>query len=493
MNRKLQRSLSLAMLTLTLASAGAPTISTLAATTKDPGTDQTTKVPVTSGQPTTTAPTTPVKPAKPVKKPGPIYDKTLPESLSDLGETVTDKYGDLVLKAPVAGQPGALLGLTGTSNTRELGGYVTADGKWKIKSGRLLRSDNLHRLKDADKQLLLKAGLKQIVDMRTPGQVLSGKDIVPDGVKWENISILGQFADGGYNTDSDGNYTADGSSKSHDGGFYNHQLEFSGSAINGYHRFLEELLTNKGATLFHCSSGKDRTGIGTVLIMSILGMSPTTIARDYMLSDSYGHPVDYSWLKEYYREINNYYHGMPKYLVQALNFSPYEQELLKSKYLVSTDGKDTPYPAPASPVVTTPNYVAPAPVKPVGKPTADQKPVTKPVDQVKPEASVKPDKTVTKHKVTKKARTKVKVVSVKKIKKAKFVSLKGHRAYFYDMKLKHKVGKSGKTGLHPKARWKLMKTAKIKLNGKTKTFYQVKSPHGALRWIQSNFVKSVKA
>jgi protein-tyrosine phosphatase len=370
---------------------------------------------------------------------------------------------------PAAGEPGSRLKLSVNSgktqynnNTRELGGYVTADGKWKIKNNRLLRSAKLAKLSDDDVKILQQHNVKHIVDFRTAGQVSGSKDKVIPGASWENISIFGRNADSGYNLVN--NEYVPG--KTSDGGFYNHQLEFSASALTGYHQFLTGLLSRNGATLFHCNSGKDRTGIASFLIMSALGMSANTIATDYMLSQTYGQEVHFSWIKEYFREINIYYTNMPHYLVEGLNFSKYQQELLKSQYLVSTDGQERAYPAPASPAPTIPM-----------KPEPDQKPTT-----TQPAQPSTPQPTAPKRK-------QVKVLSVKKLKKTQYVHLKNHRPYFYDMHLKHKVGLTGKS---TKAKWRLLKRAKIRVNNHTMTYFQIKGTHGHHRWIQSNAIHLIR-
>lgn len=503
MNRKLQRSLSLAMLTLTLAGASTPTLTGLAATDSTPSSTSplATATHVPSGQSSDSVPTAPAKPtkpeaSKPTKPKGPNNDlpditneypvapQSGPGSRIELSQdkpvTTTDTKGKVKVKEKAS-----------NNNTRDLGGYVTADGQWQIKPNRLIRSANLHHLTPDDVQILVNHHVKKIVDMRTPWFPKNQPDVSIPGAEFENISVLGHNAESGF----DGHSLYDPS----DGGFYDHQLELGHAAMTGYSQFLHQLLTQSGATLFHCSSGKDRTGIATVLVMSALGMDTSTIANDYLLSNTYrknsdGSQIDsvqYKWLKEYYREINKYYGSMTKYLENGLHFSPAEQELLRSQYLVSTDGKETPYPAPVTsqtpapaPTPTTPvtpapeipavpSTPAPAPTQPAKQPTAS-KPVTTPTETKPTPPLAKP-----------KSKAKIKIISIKKVLKGRYVHVKGHRAYFYDVHLKHKVGR---TALHSKTKWKIVKKAKLKIHGKTKTYFQIKSPHGYHRWILSSDV-----
>lgn len=425
MKRSLARSVSLVMLALALASTGTGSLAALAATKTEPTV------------------------ATQVKQPTP-----------------TTKDDSDVPPMPNAGEPGARITLSSRNdNTRDLGGYQTADGKWQIRPKRLIRSANLSSLTPDDIRILgQEYQVKKIDDFRTPGQVKNAKDKEIPGARWEQNSILGEVADAG--VDSTGHSVGDG-------GFYNHQLEFSYSAVNGYHQFLTELLTNNQATLYHCSSGKDRTGIATVLIMSALGMDQATIERDFMLSQTYNHHVEKAWINEYYREINRYYGTMDNYMTKLLNFGPYDRELLRSKYLISTDGKATVYPTPVKPVTPNPTPTPapqPAPVEPKPEKPAPQPETNGSADTATP------------------AKRTVKVLSTKTVKKVRYVHTKPRRAYFYDHRLQYQVGLTKKGD---RTKWRVLKETKLRVNGKKVTYLQVKSPHGYHRWIKASDVVTV--
>ena len=82
------------------------------------------------------------------------------------------------------------LGLTGTYNTREIGGYPTKDGgmtRWRI----FLRSDNMHALTDADKDALIDYGVRIVIDLRTTRETETtpNRFVDSDRVRyvWHNI------------------------------------------------------------------------------------------------------------------------------------------------------------------------------------------------------------------------------------------------------------------------------------------------------------------
>lgn len=428
------KSLSLAWVALSLGGLG--TSSALAATTA--ATPESTPI-TQAAAPTATQP-----------KPG------SPEYPAYLASQVA-QYGDV---------KDTLISLEGTKNTRDIGGYKTADGKWQIRQNRLLRSDNLSALTPTDATKLAKDHhVTSIVDLRTPGQQAKQPDKNIPGAPLTTISILGNLAD----TNGKG-----------DGEFYNWQLEFGYHAVTGYHQFLNMLLTNPNATLFHCSSGKDRTGIGAVLIMTILGMDRKTIINDYMQSNQTGRRVERAWIMEYYREIFARYGTMDKYITDLLKFTPAQQAQLRAKYLVSTDGKNTPYPsAPVTTPVAPTTPSTPAPTPEPAKPSQPNQP-TKPA---KPAQNG--NQTAKPHK----KQAKAKIVSTKKFNTKFNYRLKANKPLFKDAYL-HKA--NGHTPKKSTKKWKLIKITKVKFKGKITTHYQVKDRSGHKAWIIKQHVMKIK-
>lgn len=434
------KSLSIAGVVLSLAGIGGP--SALAATTQ--------QTPVTVTRSTTSA-----------------------EKAAAL-KALVDQYGDIQK---------TLIHLVGAYNTRDLGGYQTADGKWQIRPKRLIRSSNLNGLTNGDKKTLSHDyHVTSVIDFRTPGQIDYNPDQPVPGASSTELSILGPHAFGDDNSTLSDDFSGDGA-------FYIQRLEFGYPAVSGYHEFLNKLLTNPQATLYHCSSGKDRTGIATVLVMSILGMSEKTITDDYMQSNEVGGHVKEAWIKEYFSEIKSNYGNMTNYITTLINFTPAQQEKLRAMYLISTDGKKTAYPAPKAPAqVTHPAVVVPAtPAKP-----APAKPTTTPTPQptVVTQQNGAADKPVKKHKVTKaKKKAKIKITSTKNLHTKYTYRLKGNKKWFKDSHLKKAFGHTPK---HKRTTWKLVKEEHIKINGKKHTYFEVKDHAGHKAWIDKSYITKIK-
>ncbi len=129
----------------------------------------------------------------------------------------------------------------------------------------------------------------------------------------------------------------------------------------GFASFFEAVLTTKeGSALWHCSAGKDRTGIAAALLLHVLGASPDDIMEDYLASNRFleshtqeimdalaaHHLADR--LDESVRVLNSVRPdflqaamdaacsvsgNLDAYLEQVLHVTPEKQETLRARYL----------------------------------------------------------------------------------------------------------------------------------------------------------------
>ena len=184
----------------------------------------------------------------------------------------------------------------GISNARDLGGLVGADGK-KIKFGRIIRSDNLSCATENDIKKLQEYGLKKIIDFRTEDEIKGSPDKLISGTTWMKNPILKSLTTGITRDKPKKEFSTlaeillDFSRELGAGGkkwlasLYI-PLVSDPFCLNGYRCFLDALKENQsGAVLYHCSAGKDRVGIGTLIFLSILGVSREDIIKDYLLTN----------------------------------------------------------------------------------------------------------------------------------------------------------------------------------------------------------------
>ena len=183
----------------------------------------------------------------------------------------------------------------GLSNARDLGGLVGYGGK-RIKPGRIIRSDNLSPATDNDCEKLQKYGLKKIVDFRTDDEIKSSPDREIFGVTWMKNPILKSLTTGITREEASApsslaeillDFSCGLGVKGKDwlASLYI-PLVSDEFCLNGYRTFLDTLRGNRnGAVLYHCSAGKDRVGIGTLIFLSALGVSRQDIINDYLLTN----------------------------------------------------------------------------------------------------------------------------------------------------------------------------------------------------------------
>jgi protein-tyrosine phosphatase len=159
------------------------------------------------------------------------------------------------------------LPIKGTYNIRDLGGYLTADGQTRWR--RILRADGLHRLDAEGMALLVGEGVTTVIDLRHPGELATHPN--PFGansaVRYHNVSLFDQLAP---NAEPGGDVL----------------LELYKTALAQRQDAIRDVLATiadapEGVVLFHCTAGKDRTGIVSALLLAVAGVEASLIVEDY--------------------------------------------------------------------------------------------------------------------------------------------------------------------------------------------------------------------
>ncbi len=189
-----------------------------------------------------------------------------------------------------------ILNLVGAPNARDLGGTKTLFGT--VKYGKLVRSGELSRLTQQDVDVLQSLPLARVLDLRTNMEKQLSPDYPFEGVVFEDVSIIRATTFGityekssaqeiatklkaGFERMSQRNET------------YSQHMEILYSKFvhddhcrNGYGEFLRKLTHPVGgATLWHCTMGKDRVGTCTALLLHCLGADRQQILQDYLLTN----------------------------------------------------------------------------------------------------------------------------------------------------------------------------------------------------------------
>ncbi|MGM9665287.1 MAG: tyrosine-protein phosphatase [Eubacteriales bacterium] len=187
------------------------------------------------------------------------------------------------------------LTVKGLMNARDLGGIFGYGGR-KIKTGRIIRSANLALLEKEGCGYFENYGLKKVVDFRTEAEIASSPDAVVNGVEYVRCPILKDLTVGITRKDDlkkrdvaeivlDLVVSMGKGGRAWMSDLYV-PLISDDFALTGYRKFLDVMKDNKsGAVLYHCTVGKDRVGVGTSLLLMILGVSRVDIIKDYLITN----------------------------------------------------------------------------------------------------------------------------------------------------------------------------------------------------------------
>ncbi|MER7731330.1 tyrosine-protein phosphatase [Streptomyces erythrochromogenes] len=160
-------------------------------------------------------------------------------------------------------------------NFRDLGGYRGADGaavRWRT----LYRADSLGKLRGADWDRFVELGIGTVIDLRYPWE-MAAKGRVPEAERFHyvNLSIEHRPYDQAeidpaidpwrYLADRFAEVTEDGAEE--------------------IRQVLETIAEAPGPAVFHCTSGKDRTGLIAAFVLTLLGVPEEEVLADFALTE----------------------------------------------------------------------------------------------------------------------------------------------------------------------------------------------------------------
>jgi protein-tyrosine phosphatase len=160
--------------------------------------------------------------------------------------------------------------LEGAVNFRDLGGYTTTDYR-RLSMGRIYRAGDISKLSDADMEELKRRKIYTVVDFRSEEEATAAPDRLLPGADYLRLAVgSGNPADffKGRTSGSEAMIA-----------FYSDISVFK----EKYRPFFRKLLMlpDTSAIVFHCSAGKDRTGIAAALLLYALDIPIETILADY--------------------------------------------------------------------------------------------------------------------------------------------------------------------------------------------------------------------
>ena len=239
------------------------------------------------------------------------------------------------------------------------------DGK-KIKPNSLISSSELSSLNNEDINLLKGLNVTDIIDFRSNCEIKHKPDVEIKGVNYYPLHLL---------TDEDATVVTKENrihilkeKMKYPGGVkacvcsYYDKLVTSSLGIEGYKKAFEIVKNSKGTVIYHCTQGKDRTGLFTSMLLYILGFDRKSIYKTYKkynrktffkhLGYVLGVMFRYCsirkakalshvlvsrniYIDHTVAVILRNYGSIDAYLEKALNIRKEDKELLRNKYLIN--------------------------------------------------------------------------------------------------------------------------------------------------------------
>lgn len=214
------------------------------------------------------------------------------------------------------------------TNFRTIGNIKNIDGRI-LKEGNFYRSAHLHKLKKKSIKTLENLGIKEIIDLRNSKEISQKPDVIPQNVDYKNYSA---FEDEGDQLDQAKKLVLKGKVKGSDANqrmldFYKTYATENPEIIK---KIIHEILDSENPVLYHCTAGKDRTGIITALILTILKFDRATIENNYLLSNNYRKQL----VQKRLHLANNLHFLYPKMDLNVIEkLSWVEKDYLKAAFL----------------------------------------------------------------------------------------------------------------------------------------------------------------
>lgn len=207
------------------------------------------------------------------------------------------------------------LPMVGGYNFRDLGGIRNKDGKY-TQWGKIFRSDDLNRLTAEDLAYLESIPLISVVDFRSPEEIKAAPDVVPVTVKKDyTYSIIpGNLSVNMAELDQLKAEQVDSIMKQ-----MNISFVTDSTYYNRYKDFFDLLMNeNEVPLLFHCTAGKDRTGMAGALVLYALNIDEQTIMDDYLSSNKYLEEK-YKSIKEGHPSLKSLFEVKPEFLQAGID------------------------------------------------------------------------------------------------------------------------------------------------------------------------------
>jgi|GEM_PF-446886 len=295
---------------------------------------------------------------------GPVIGNVLLNGMLDKRGAVPTLQDFLVYRPRQITQTGQSLGIASVPNLRDLGGYQTGDGA-TVASGLVYRSNQLHHINSEDMKKIADLNLKYVYDLRTYNEMSTRPEELPPTVSHAWLDVLADspqsdpaMLDKLFKDPKVANENLGGGKAA--SAFQESYREFVSlpSAQREYRKlFLSLSNQNMLPALFHCTTGKDRTGWAAAAFLTLLGVPKDVVMKDYLRSNDniipmYQKTIDDAvaagieeeiplailgvrkeYLETAFDEMETKYGTIEKYFSEGLGIDEAQQKALRGLFL----------------------------------------------------------------------------------------------------------------------------------------------------------------
>jgi protein-tyrosine phosphatase len=259
---------------------------------------------------------------------------------------------------------GLALGIDTVPNLRDVGGYKTRDGK-TVARGVAYRSDTFNPMSAEEIKRLERLALENDYDLRTNAEVKAMPDELPPGVEYHQLNVLADEKGAAaaeleallHQPKKANKVLGDGKIEAMFMQVYRAFITLP-SAKQSYRALFQDLANPEMAPgVFHCTTGKDRTGWAAAALLTLLGVPAETVMADYMRTNDYTLPqfqhaidafvagggersialavlgVKPEYLKASLDEMRKQYGSIEGYFSEGLGIDAEGQQALRERFL----------------------------------------------------------------------------------------------------------------------------------------------------------------
>lgn len=252
------------------------------------------------------------------------------------------------------------IGIKKVYNLRYLGGIKNSEGKI-LKDSLIYRSGNLHNLRKSSFDELTRMKINKVIDLRTKQEIAKEPDQLPKNMIYK---VYSAFEDKNDEMRNAKQLVLKGKISENDADkrmikFYTDYVSENPEIIK---KIITEILNSDQPILYHCTAGKDRTGIITALILKVLKFDDAVIFEEYLQSNNLRSKiiqkrlnladnfhfifpkldmgiiektswVEQNYLQSAFDEIDKQYGSIDNYIHQVLGISDEQREIYIQKFL----------------------------------------------------------------------------------------------------------------------------------------------------------------